>query len=146
MIPSLLSDLENRKRIRDHLAAAAAASSASLGGCAWGWWRRWRSVVGGNHEDVVRLRVERQCLAAHFRLQALLDDEAGWAVFLDDRQRPVALRAERLHRRGIEYCAVRAHADRQRRENLSVVGVEHDHVLRAAAPSNQNPVLRIGRG
>ena len=69
---------------------------------------RRRAVFRGNHVDLIRLRVERQRLAADLGLHRLVDLEAGRAVFLDDGQRAVALRAERLHRRGIEDRAVHA--------------------------------------
>ncbi len=40
-------------------------------------------------------------------LQGLFDFKTGRAIFLDDRQRAVALRAELFHRRGIEHGTVR---------------------------------------
>lgn len=81
---------------------------------------------------MARLAVERDraCAVRGPRLQVLFDLETCWALFLDDRHRPVALGAERFHRRWVERRAVGAPRERKPREDASVFGTQDDKRLR----------------
>src|SRR5206468_6978540 len=107
-----LPDDQDRERAGDDRAAVGAAGGGGLAGGRGG-------AVGGDQEDLVGLAVQRAGLGAGAGLHGLLHREIGRAVFLDDRERAVALRAEGFHRRGVEQGAVGAGADRQGGDDLS---------------------------
>ncbi len=71
--------------------------------------------------------------------------EVGGAVFLDHRQRTVALRPERLHSLGVESGAVHAFADRQRGDDLAIFGIHNRHGGRLMASREQDMVFLIER-
>src|SRR5579863_3516361 len=131
----LLPNNENRKRIRDDLAAARASTRLRRGSR--------RTKLSGDQDDVVRLSVERARSGAHHGRQGLFHHETGRAVLLDDGQRAIALRAERFHRIRVEKSAVRQTADRQRGEDFAVIGVEDHHIRWVAAGGKQDAVLGI---
>src|SRR6185503_17106117 len=115
------------------------------------WWCR--ATFHAHDEDVARLRIERECPRAHHRLEILHHLEARGAVLPDDRERAVAVRAERFHRPGVEHGAVRTAGEREGREDLSIGGPENDHHrlgwlaggARLGARGKQDPVGHVER-
>ena len=104
---------------------------------------RLRQTLGADQNNPVVLGVERGGFAARFGLHGLFHRKARGAAFLDDGQRAVALRAERLHCAGIESAAVRAVADGQRGQHFSVVSIDHDADIGVRAHGEQNVILHI---
>ncbi len=82
-------------------------------------------------------------LATGMVCQVLFYLEAGGAVFLNHRERAIALRAECFHRCGVEYGAIRASTNGQGGDDLAVVSIENHHRLGVAAGDEQNLALRI---
>ena len=81
----------------------------------------------------MRLRIERHRSGTALGICILLNAEFIGGLFLDDRQRAVALRTENLLRPDIKNRGVNAFADRQRSHHLAAVGIEDDHQLVMAA-------------
>ena len=93
----LFPDHEDRERIRQHRTSRGPASS-SWRRSRTGRRRRWRrSVLGGHGHDAAGLRIERQRLCAHHRVEILLYLEGGGTRLLHDGHRPVTVRAEGFH-------------------------------------------------
>src|SRR5215469_9434802 len=70
------------------------------------------SAGGGvDSAAIIRIRFVLASSVSVLPFQRLLDDEIAGAILLDDRQRAIALRAERLHGPGIERRAVGALAN-----------------------------------
>src|ERR1700733_7671263 len=90
----LLTDHENGKRIRNNLATSWPSTGLR--------WRSGRTKLRADQNDGASLGIERRSSGPHHRLQGLLHGKAGRAIFFDNRQRAVALRAERLAGLGIE--------------------------------------------
>src|SRR5665213_4233307 len=85
---TLIANHKDRKRARYRRSAGA--------GSAGGAWRS-RFMLIGHREDVIRLAVECNRAREIHRVQILLDLKTGRAVFLDDGQRTVAMRAIGFH-------------------------------------------------
>src|SRR5437764_14278296 len=89
----LLTDDDNRKRIRHHRTAAA---TAARGRCRRSW-----PVLRGYQQDSVRLRIQGHCLRTLHRFERLRNRKAAGAVnmpraFLNDGERAVPLGTERF--------------------------------------------------
>src|SRR5215831_4822456 len=91
---ALLSDLQNRKRVRKH--GTASATSATPRCIGWGL-RRGRTILRRHGQDVIGFGIESQTLGARHRLEILLHHETRRAVLFDYGQSSVAVRAECLH-------------------------------------------------
>src|SRR5215475_6084227 len=89
--PRLLPDYENRERPGDRRRLTAASTARRR--------RRCRPTLHAHREQMPRFRIERDRARADHRFERLLDGEIGGRVLLQDRQRAVAVRAERFHRR-----------------------------------------------
>ncbi len=117
-------------------------------------WRRRRAALLRHREEVACLAVERHRAGAIHGLQVLLHLETRRALLLDDGHRAIAMRAERLHRRGIEHRAVGTAGERQARENFAVLGAQNHHhrlrglrrrIARSAARREEHLILRVQR-
>src|SRR5215469_260967 len=136
---SSFSHYEDREGIGEHRRASTAAAP----GFGVGAGRRRRTVLGGDEEHVAGLGVERGSFGAAHGLHGLLDLESGWALFLDDGQRAVAVGAEGLHRRGVEERTVGALADGLGVDDRAGVGI-HDHEdVRLAAGHEEDLVFGV---
>ena len=85
----LLAHLKILKRIGHHRASARTTSLR---------WRRRRrrTVFSGDQENVARLAVQCRRFGTQRRLHGLFHHKAGRIVFLNDRDRAIALRTERF--------------------------------------------------
>src|SRR5689334_7712289 len=121
------ADHDDREGTRNRGTAADAPAA-----CRWRsprrWrWRRWPGLRC-HREQMAGLAVKRD-RARTVRgpgLQVLLDLETRRALLLHDGHRAVALRAERLHRRGVERRAVGTARERQSLEDLPVLRTQDD--------------------
>ena len=143
---SIFADHEDLERMRDHGRSRAACVCGRTGrgstrcgsGCRSGC-RRYAlglrrcggrgTKLGGDEKDVAGLRVQREGFGSRWCGHGLFHAEACGRVFLDDRQRAVALRTEGLHGRGIEGRAVTPVADGEIGDDVAIGRGENDHVL-----------------
>ena len=142
----LLADHQYGERARNGGAATAAAGRGA------GRRRRRRAALVRHRQKVVGLAIEGDRPGAVHRRQGLFDFESSGVLLRDDGKGAVPLRAERFHRGGIEYGAIRSAGERQAGENLPVAGAEDDHhrlgrlsrrVAGVGASGEQDAVLRI---
>lgn len=103
-----------------------------------------RSILRNHRQDSVRLAIQRQRLGPHHGRQILFYRKAGYAHYLDERHRPIAVRTEDFFCRHIELRHVKTARQWQLAQNLSILRAQYYH-HRLSRRRHRNPGLPTRR-